>query len=153
MTRNANKSKGSDTVRAIAIVVGVFVVIVFLVVLFGQGIISSPDKTVSTSEGSSMGLDSQGASNINIQYAHNICQAEIRRKYKDELQHLSFDARSSRFNEKVRMFRVFYSMDLISNGVPIRDTWAYCDVSAVTGKIEEIRLKSESNRLFNMFGN
>ena len=156
MTRNSSKSKASDTVRAVTLIAVICAVIITLVVFFGQGIMEGVDQVSPTSESAASNAsaaDSSGTDihNINIQYAHNICQEEIRRRYQDQLRRLTFDARSSREDSKI--FKVFYSMDLVSGGEVIRDSWAYCDVSKRTGRIEEIRLKSDSNRLFNMFGN
>ena len=157
MSKNVSKSKASDTVRVVILITVICAVIVTLVVFFGQGIVSGMGHGGSVADSSSSSSASTNGSavdisNINIQYAHNICQEEIHRKYQDELKHLSFDARSSRYDEDSKTFKVFYTLDLMSGGKMIRDSWAYCDVSKVTGQIEEIRLKSDSNRLFNMFG-
>lgn len=86
--------------------------------------------------------------NYSVQQAHVICSIAIRKKMGSQLQTMNYDSRSSRYNQRKQMFKVFYDMTYVDDKNITKDSWAYCDVSSRTGKLDEIRVKSEGRGLF-----
>ena len=153
MAKKRNKSKGSDTTKIVMLLSVIFFVIALLVVLFGQGLMDEI-QGVSSSETDSARMAGVGgeSSGVNMHSANSICQSALRAKYREQIKQISFDARSSKLDRHAQMFKLFYSIDLAVGDTIVRDTWAYCNISSSTGVVDEIRVKSDSNRLFNFFG-
>lgn len=86
--------------------------------------------------------------NYSVQQAHLVCSREIKRKLGASLQTMTYDSRSSRFVSRKKMFKVFYDLTFENEKGKSERSWAYCDVSSTTGKLLEIRLKTDSRSLF-----
>jgi len=86
--------------------------------------------------------------NYSVQQAHLVCTIEIKRKLGSSLQTLTYDSRSSRYVTRKKLYKVFYDLTFDSGKGISEKSWAYCDVSAATGKLLEVRLKTDGLNLF-----
>lgn len=85
---------------------------------------------------------------MSLQIAYETCRVRINRDVRDDLQSMNFDNRASRYIGQERLYEIFVNVHLKSSA---ESYYTRCNVSAVTGQIEEFRLRSDGGLMFRLF--